>query len=394
MDCVNWATHRATAQTGKRARWRLSCALLALTLTACDLPGLSGPTATPTASDTPLPSATIAVTDTAVPAPTATSSATATPLPSATPTASHTPAPTATPTRYAIVSSSRRVNVRRGPGTNFPVMVLLAPGSAAQVIGQNDDASWLQLRLENGGAGWVSAGLLDLQGPTRALAAEPADDTLVISEETRIVVELAGAEQSAGDQPGDDVLLIEAPIVDLAVLRATATAIIGATATQAAREAADATAAAPTAIPPSATSTAAGPTAVPLFDVNVFAFCDDPAFGIAAPRDLTAGSTIKIFWAWFASTEAYLRQHMSNATHELRVDGEEIRNVNAHRGNPGRSGTDHVVYWYVPFGPLAAGDYRITYRVTWQNAISDGYSRYGPGTGTVFEEESCSFKVG
>ena len=118
-----------------------------------------------------------------------------------------------------------------------------------------------------------------------------------------------------------------------------------------------------------------------------------PAFGIDAPSNLTAGSTIRVFWAWFASTEAYLRQHMSNATHELRINGTIIENVNRYRVNPSRSGNQHAVYWYVPYGPLEAGPHVITYRVTWRNPISDGYAAYGPGTDTEFEEESCNFVV-
>ena len=133
--------------------------------------------------------------------------------------------------------------------------------------------------------------------------------------------------------------------------------------------------------------------APPRFDVNVFAFCDDSSFGIRAPTDLTPGSTIKIYWAWFASTEAHLRDHMANATHELRVNGAAIPNVNQYRGNPTTSGSQHVVYWYVPYGPLSAGQHSISYRVTWSNAISDGIANYGPGTAIEFEEESCNVVV-
>ena len=230
----------------------------------------------------------------------------------------------------------------------------------------------------------------------RPLIDAASDDTPLISGETRIVVELASAEQPAPDNPNadpaDDILVIEVPIVDLAVLHATATAIIGATGTADALSTA-ADSAASTSVPATETPAATRPPVTPRLDVNVFAFCDDPAFGIAAPRDLTPGSTIRIFWAWFASNETYLRQHLSNATHELRVNGSEIRNVNAYRGNPSRSGAQHVVYWYLPYGPLDPGEYTITYRVTWQNAISDGVDRFGPGTATEFEEESCTFSV-
>ncbi len=360
--------------------------LLLMALSACALPELNPPTVTPTASDTPVPSAT-ALAATATPWLSPTNTASASPSPSATSTATASPTATATATRFAIVSSARRINIRRGPGTNFPVTVLLSPGSGAEVIGQNEDGSWYQLRLENGAVGWASAELLELQGPPLAPASA---DAPVLSGETRVVVELAQQPAPADADGADDgILLVQVPIVDIKVLGATATAIVGATATSAAGGRPSPVPAAPA----SATPTAALPAATPRFDVDVFAFCDDPAFGIAPPRDLVAGSTIKIFWAWFASSDAYLRQHMSNATHQLRVNSREIGNVNAYRGQPGQSGADRVVYWYVPFGPLSAGEYRISYRVTWRSAISDGYRQYGPGTGTEFEEESCSFTV-
>ena len=141
------------------------------------------------------------------------------------------------------------------------------------------------------------------------------------------------------------------------------------------------------------TDTPAVPSAPPRLNVNVFAFCDDASFGIGPPTDLSPGSTIKIYWAWFASTGAYLRDHMTDATHDLRVNGEAIPNVNQYRGNPRASGSQQVVYWYVPYGPLTAGEQTISYRVTWRNAISDGYANYGPGTAIEFEEESCTFDV-
>ena len=127
--------------------------------------------------------------------------------------------------------------------------------------------------------------------------------------------------------------------------------------------------------------------------VDVFAFCNNNAYGIPAPANLTAGSSIEIFWAWFATNDEQLNQHINNATHELRVNGTQIANVNQFRQpNITREG-DRAAYWYVPFGPLVAGEYLITYRVTWGTTITDGYSFYGPGTSNEFEEESCNFIV-
>jgi len=262
----------------------------------------------------------------------------------------------------------------------------LAPESGVQVIGANDEGDWYQIRREDGDEGWVSGALLRIEEPPVPSAAEAQR----ISQETRIVVDLGDSDGAEAE--GDGVLVINVPIADVDAMRLTATELVGAdltaTATGAPTQRAESTSA-PTTEPLSA----AGPPTTPRQNVNVFAFCNDPVFGIDAPTDLSAGSTIKIFWAWFASTERYLRQHITNATHELRVNGALIENVDVYRLNPSRSGDQYVVYWYVPFGPLEAGSHYITYRVTWRNPISDGYASYGAGTSTEFEEESCNFVV-
>lgn len=356
---------------------------MCLLLGACSLDSLLAPTATPLPSDTPLPpTATSTATATATP----TETATVTASPTATPTASATATPTATPTVFGIVRSARRANVRRGPGTNYGIITSLAPGSGIQVLGANDDDGWYRVLLEDIGEGWISQSLLELDDGLPATEASEGE-TFTLSGETRVVVELAD-----GDSAGEDgVLVFNVEIADVDSMNMTATALVGAAQTSTA--AAAPTQAAPVASATPSATTPSRPTAPPRLDVNVFAFCNDASFGIRAPSDLTPGSTIKIYWAWFASTEAYLRDHMTNATHELRVNGEAIGSVNQYRGNPARSGSQHVVYWYVPYGPLGAGEYSITYRVTWRNAIQDGYGSYGPGTSTEFEEESCNFVV-
>ena len=356
---------------------------MCLLLSACSLDSLLAPTATPLPSDTPLPpTATGTATATATPTATATTTLT----PTATATATATASPTATPTVFGVVRSARRANVRRGPGTSYGIITSLTPGSGVQILGANDDEDWYRVRLEDGAEGWISQSLLELHDGLTAT--EAADgETLTLSGETRVVVELADGDSAAED----GVLVFNVAIADADSMNLTATALVGADLTSTADAAP--TEAAPVASATPSATTPSRPTEPPRLDVNVFAFCNDRSFGIGAPSDLTPGSTIKIYWAWFASTEAYLRDHMANATHELRVNGEAIRSVNQYRGNPGRSGSQHVVYWYVPYGPLAAGEFSISYRVTWRNAIQDGYASYGPGTSTEFEEESCNFVV-
>ena len=367
-----------------RLRRLIALIAVAVALAGCSLEALLPATATSTPTITP--TFTPTATATATLSPTATATFTATNTPTATATASTTATPTATPTVFGVVSAQGRINVRAGPGTQFAVVGSLAPDSGVRVIGANDEGDWYQIRREDGDEGWVSGALLLIEEPP----APPAAEAQRISQETRIVVELG--DSADAEVEGDGVLVINVPIADVDAMRMTATELVGAdltaTATVAPTLPADETSA-PTARPPAA----ALPPATPRKNVNVFAFCNDPVFGIDAPSDLSAGSTIKIFWAWFASSERYLRQHTTNATHELRVNGALVESVDVYRLNPTRSGDQHVVYWYVPFGPLEAGPHYITYRVTWRNPISDGYASYGPGTSTEFEEESCNFVV-
>jgi len=372
----------AAEKIAVRLRKLIAPIAVAVALAGCSLEALLPATATSTPTITPTLTATVTAAATLAPTETATSTATNTPT--ATATASATP--TATSTVFGLVSAQGRINVRAGPGTQFAVVGSLAPESGVQVIGANDEGDWYQIRREDGDAGWVSGALLRIEEPP----APPAAGAQRLSQETRIVVELG--DSAGAEVEGDGVLVINVPIADVDAMRLTATELVGADLTATATGAPTQRAAS-TSAPTTEQLDAAGPPTTPRQNVNVFAFCNDPAFGINAPGDLSAGSTIKIFWAWFASTERYLRQHITNATHELRVNGALIENVDVYRLNPSRSGDQYVVYWYVPFGPLEAGPHIITYRVTWRNPISDGYASYGPGTDTEFEEESCNFTV-
>lgn len=126
----------------------------------------------------------------------------------------------------------------------------------------------------------------------------------------------------------------------------------------------------------------------------MFALCDDPNQRLSPPQNLAAGSTIVVWWAWIAKEEAQVLQHINAATYEVRVDGVLLTNVNAGRGRIIERASDHIVYWYVAYlEPLAAGEHRITYRVTWSAAVSDGFAEYGPGTNNPVEQGSCTFTV-
>jgi hypothetical protein len=126
--------------------------------------------------------------------------------------------------------------------------------------------------------------------------------------------------------------------------------------------------------------------------VDVFALCNNPSLGPAAPTNLAAGSTIDVFWAWYAATPQLIRQHLDAVTYEVRVDG-TLLEWEQYTGTIQQQGNQYFVAWFVPFGPLNAGQHTITYRATWSTAISDGSMSYGPGTENPTEEGSCTFTV-
>ena len=115
------------------------------------------------------------------PSPTATNTrvATNTPIPP-TSTSTPTPAPTEEPELIEVdENSSTKVNVRSGPGTNYPVIDQLDPGEDVPVTGFNFDSSWWQIDLGDvddaaGSAGWVYAEIVQFRGDINDLTVAEA----------------------------------------------------------------------------------------------------------------------------------------------------------------------------------------------------------------------------
>ena len=284
---------------------------------------------------------------TVTPQPTDTPAATVTPSPSATasPEPSETALPSATPARSGLIEAERSVNLRAGPGVSYAAMAALQPGDEVTLLAQDEDANWHQVQLADGRTGWVAASL----------------------------VAAADAPAPAGDLP----------VIAVDSIRATATAIASEEGTPAAEEAA------PAAEGPGEVAADGGRTGV-----DVLAYCDDGEHGFPAPTDLVAGSTIDVWWTWFASTRAQVDDHLANAIYRVTVDGEPLNDWQDYRLPPELHDDGNTyVYWYVRYGPLDAGEHRITYELTWQEAISDGYRRFGPGTSITQNTGSCTFRV-
>ncbi len=148
----------------------------------------SSPAATPDPTPTPTPTNAVAAaqTEAAVAAALANAAATQSAARSTTeaakssptappPTTTPTPQPTATPppTRTAVPSltptppitgrvTSDTLNVRDGPGANYPKQGELRQGDRFTVLECNPARDWLRVRADSGVEGWVSAGLTDV----------------------------------------------------------------------------------------------------------------------------------------------------------------------------------------------------------------------------------------
>jgi uncharacterized protein YgiM (DUF1202 family) len=79
--------------------------------------------------------------------------------------------------RQAVVSSSQAINLRAEDNTNSAAVGYLEPGTRLTVMGENADASWYQVQLEDGLEGWVSAALVQLEGEAQIVAQPVAEAT-------------------------------------------------------------------------------------------------------------------------------------------------------------------------------------------------------------------------
>lgn len=419
--------------------------VLVLVIAACsgddagdDVP----PTATlaPIVSNTPRMTATPFSTFT--PLPTFTPTASITPIP---PTATNTIPPTATPLITGIIASAQTVNVRSGPGTDFDAFDALVPGTGVIVLGQNVEGDWYEVELESRARGWISARLIRLD-PTQTPIPTftPSPDTTALALGTPLPTAIIGGGTITPTPPGSAVsptppgedgppaVAADAtddpnvtptqtesflPVRDIDTLNQTATALAAAVeglpspdpSVQATNEGRSpnvpatqsptATAATPDPeVSPTVTQTGAPATPNPdsrvQQGVDVFALCNNRALGPAAPDDIAPGSTIDVYWAWFVSDPQYVQQHIDAVTYEVRVNGELLSNWRQF-GTPVREqGASFAKYWFVPFGPLEAGEYTITYRATWSEQVFDGFEFFGPGSRNPVEEGACTFTVG
>jgi hypothetical protein len=132
----------------KRVSLGLMILLLSFALVSCG----ETPTPTPEPTATPEPA-------TETPAPTATPEP-ATPTPTPQPTATPEP-PTPTPAPEGVVNAEPSLNLRAGASTSFDILASLPTGTRVTMLERNADATWVRVRSQEFGEGWVAAEYLD-----------------------------------------------------------------------------------------------------------------------------------------------------------------------------------------------------------------------------------------
>ena len=400
-----------------------------LTLAACSGDKKEEVAAVPTVTLQPLVTLTPRLT--ATPVITRTPLPTFTPIPSETLTPSITPvppSPTATPPITGIVGGQNRINLRAGPSRESEAIGALTPGTGILILGRNDDNTWLNILLDDGTEGWVSAGLIYIEPTSTPFPTmTPTTDLTSIALGTTFPTSVFGGGTITPTPPrsvvtptppdGTSAAVVSTPnttptesflpVINVGAINQTATALAGGISEIS--PPAPLTPAAtgqspnhpPTTIPTQAANSTlvtpppASGSATVQEDRPIFALCDNTALGgETAPTDLAAGSSIIIYWGWIVSDPSFMQQHIDVVSYEIAINDTPLQVNWRQFGSPIRQvGNSYAKFWYIPGGTLEAGTYRITYRASWSEQISDGYDLFGPGTNNFVEEGSCTFTV-
>lgn len=386
--------------------------LLAIIVSGCSTDTAEAPlptlTLAPNVSRTPRFTATPIPSRTALPTQTLTPSETSIP-----PTPSNSPTPSATPPILGSVVSLQSINVREGPGVNFAALEALRPATRVEILGRNGDGTWLNIRLEDGKEGWVAAELIRIQPTSTAfptLTSSPDQTQLALG--TSMPTALfgggtitptpprslsEGATPTPVEENANAATVVGLQLPDLESINLTATALAGGglipevNPTQPNGTPLGGPTGGPLVAPTATQSPVPGSTARGN-GVDVLAYCDDRSLGSPPPGNLAAGSTIDVFWNWFAATRQQVMDHLDTATYTITLDGKTLSYREFQTPIRQENG-QFIVYWYVPSEPLEAGQHRITYRVTWSEAITDGFDNFGPGTAHPEQTGSCTFNV-
>ena len=111
-----------------------------------------------------------------------------------------------------VATTGARLNLRSGPGADYPVIAKAEPGAAVTVAGRNEAGDWLLLQAGSGEIGWAAATYLQVDGDSSTLPlssavldAEPLyDESAAAQPAPAIVAATAGAAAAAAPAASAD----------------------------------------------------------------------------------------------------------------------------------------------------------------------------------------------
>jgi hypothetical protein len=123
----------------------------------------------------------------------------------------------------------------------------------------------------------------------------------------------------------------------------------------------------------------------------VFAECNQYLPG-AAPGVIYDTDNVRIFWLWFARTEAQVQEHLAAAQYDVRLNGAPLVDVGLTAiSRP--NNRNFYVFYVANIGNLTPGQYGIEFNLSWSGQIFDGFARYGPGTDRESTRSTCDFTI-
>ena len=124
--------------------------------------------------------------------------------------------------------------------------------------------------------------------------------------------------------------------------------------------------------------------------VEILAYCRQKN---VRPPSPTTIDNVYIEWSWYVARQELMDQHLEHGTYEVRLDGELLDDWEQYATEMKREQGVWIIYWFYPVGQLDAGEHTVEFRLTWDEAITDGYEQFGPGTPNEVNRGDCTFTV-
>lgn len=122
----------------------------------------------------------------------------------------------------------------------------------------------------------------------------------------------------------------------------------------------------------------------------ILAYCRQKS---VRPPTPTTNDNVYIEWSWYVSRPEYMEDHLEHASYKVWLDGELLEDWQDYATDMKTESGVYIIYWYYPVGQLAAGEHEVEFQLSWDEAITDGYAQFGPGTANEVDAGSCTFNV-